>query len=88
VPPRSPIDQKAVTLAPVSIDQALDQLVVAIVARTNATPSQERAIREVMFRLVEGGAIRDARDAIVEAMLEIREILDPEQRQLLTLTAR
>jgi hypothetical protein len=86
LPPRSPLDQKAFTLAPVSIEQALDQLVIAIVARTNATPDQEREIREVMFRLVQGGAIRDARDAIVEAMVEIREILDPEQRQLLTPT--
>jgi hypothetical protein len=79
------VDQPSLNVAPVSTEQALEQLVMAIVARTRATPDQELAIRQVMFRVVEGGALRDARDAIVDAMVEIREILDPDQRELLTL---
>jgi hypothetical protein len=83
--PHAHVDQPSTTIVPFSTEQALDQLVMAIVSRTRATPNQELAIRQVLLRVVEGGALRDARDAIVDAMVEIREILDPEQRELLTL---
>jgi hypothetical protein len=66
-----------------TIDQAMDQLVVAIVRTTDASEAQEKAIRDVVTRLMAEDVIGDASRSIAGALLEVREILDDDQRRRL-----